>query len=73
MPADMEWGNAACRHALQIIVPLDVADVKSYAWLHEVELTWVAANCDGTTTALCRSAAQADRLRVSLNAAISRP
>lgn len=61
---------ARSRFPLEIVVPLPISDVKSHAWLHEVDLTWVSRNSDGSTTVLCRTASQADRLRASLNAAI---
>ncbi|CAH0356786.1 hypothetical protein SPH9361_04429 [Sphingobium sp. CECT 9361] len=58
--------------ALQITLPHPIAEVESHAWLHAIELTCVATNRDGSTTALCRTASQAEQLRASLNAAIGR-
>lgn len=59
-------GLNAAKYPLQIDVPFDEADVKSHAWLCDVELTFLAANGSGGTIALCRKAAQADKLRASL-------
>lgn len=58
--------------ALQVNVAQPSCEVRSHAWLHEIELTWVATNRDGSTTALCRTESQADRLRASLNSSIKR-
>lgn len=64
--ASVTHGLIAVKYPLQIDVPFDEADVKSHAWLCDVELTFLAANGSGGTIALCRTAAQADKLRASL-------
>lgn len=57
-------------YPLQLKVSLSIADVKSYAWLENIELAWISCASDGETTVLCRNTMEATRFRTVLTDAL---
>ena len=69
----MELGGInLAKYPLQMRVSLSIADVKSYAWLENIELDWVSCEPDGETLVLCRNAMEAARFRTVLADALVR-